>query len=412
MEKFLITVGPGEKRFNLQQEQFILPEGVTVRDPQGNRFVIEGVLGKGEFGAVYLVRELDNTHNLFALKELINPNKGDRERFAFEGEVLKRLNHKVLPRVHRVFENDKLKRVYLLMDYIKGRNLEVLRGEQPGKCFPLPLVLVLMAPIVDALMYLHTQDPPIVHRDIKPANIIVPVGAGEAMLVDFGSAKEYVPGTATTTVRRRSSGYAALEQYKKGTNPSTDVYGLGATLYALLTGSTPVDALSRVIGSLSAGVDPLKPANLLNPAVPRAVAEALKRAMASSSADRFETVEEFWQVLMAHGSQQIPHATSIDLSQPFPPEQVIEDSGTESLQREQFAPHTKKREALRIFAGLLIILAIGIACFSYLRSFTVLLLCCLGALLLLLGVLLHDLSSQARTSRKNPESAQGNKRQL
>ena len=112
MEKFLITVGPGEKRFNLQQEQFILPEGVTVRDPQGNRFVIEGVLGKGEFGAVYLVGELDNTHNLFALKELINPNKGDRERFAFEGEVLKRLNHKVLPRVHRVFENDKLRRVY------------------------------------------------------------------------------------------------------------------------------------------------------------------------------------------------------------------------------------------------------------------------------------------------------------
>ena len=188
------------------------------------------------------------------------------------------------------------------------------------------------------------------------------------------------------------------------------MYGLGATLYALLTGSTPIDALSRVIGSLSAGVDPLKPANLLNPAVPRAVDEALKRAMASSSADRFETVEEFWQVLMAHGSQQIPHATSIDLSQPFPPEQVIEDSGAESLQREQFAPHTKKREALRIFAGLLIILAIGIACFSYLRSFTVLLLCCLGALLLLFGVLLHDLSSQARTSRKNPESAQGNKK--
>src|SRR5260370_2025214 len=127
----------------------------------------------------------------------------------------------------------------------------------------------------------------------------------------------------------------------------------------MLTGSTPIDALSRVIGSLSAGVDPLKPANLLNPAVPRAVAEALKRAMASSSADRFETVEEFWQVFMAHGSQQIPHATSIDLSQPSPPEQVIEDSGTESLQREQFAPHTKKRKTLRISVGSLVFLLFG-----------------------------------------------------
>src|SRR5713101_9386499 len=239
MEKFLITVGPGEKRFNLQQEQFILPEGVTVRDPQGNRFVIEGVLGKGEFGAVYLVRELDNTHNLFALKELINPNKGDRERFAFEGEVLKRLNHKVLPRVHRVFENDKLKRVYLLMDYIKGRNLEVLRGEQPGKCFPLPLVLVLLAPIVDALKYLHAQDPPIVHRDIKPANIIVPVGADEAVLVDFGSAKEYVANAGTTVISHLTPGYAALEQYGSGTTHRTDIYGLGATCYTLLTGAVP-----------------------------------------------------------------------------------------------------------------------------------------------------------------------------
>jgi serine/threonine protein kinase len=381
----------------VQQEQFILPENVTVRDPQGNRYVIEGVLGKGEFGAVYLVRERGEKHHLFALKEVINPNKSDRERFAFEGEVLKRLNHKALPRVHRVFENDKLKRVYLLMDYIKGRNLEVLRREQPGKCFSLPLVLVLMAPIVDALMYLHTQDPPIVHRDIKPANIIVPVGGGEAMLADFGSAKEYVPGTATTIIDRRSPGYAAPEQYRTGTNPSTDIYGLGATLYVLLTGSAPIDAPSRVIGSLNAGVDPLTPANLLKPTVPLAVAQALQRAMSIKIADRFETVEEFWQVFMAHGTQQIPQITSIDLSQPSPPEPDIEDSGPESPQKEQIAPHAKKREALRIFAGFLVMVAIGIAFFSYLRGFTVLLLCCLGVLLLSLGALLHDFSSRART---------------
>jgi serine/threonine protein kinase len=394
----------------LQQEQFILPRGVTVRDPQGNRFVIEGVLGKGEFGAVYLVRERDEKHHLFALKEQINPNKGDRERFAFEGEVLKRLNHKALPRVHRVFEYDKLKRVYLLMDYIEGRNLEDLRGEQPGKCFALPLVLVLLAPIVEALTYLHTQDPPIVHRDIKPANIIVPVGAREAMLVDFGSAKEYVAGTATTTLSRRSPGYAALEQYTTGTNPSTDVYGLGATLYALLTGSTPIDALSRVAGRLSAGGDPLKPANLLNPAVPLAVAQALQRAMAIRSADRFETVEQFWHVLPAYGSQRKSHATSIDLSPPSPPaEQVIEDSDTESLQRGHFTPHPKKRVAFRTFAGLLVLLAMAIAVFSYQRGFTVLLLCCLGVLLLSLGALLHDVSSRARTSQKNQESVRGNK---
>jgi serine/threonine protein kinase len=388
------------KRFNVQKESFILPEKVIVRDPQGNGYVIESVLGKGEFGAVYLVRERGKTRNLFALKEVINPDKNERERFAFEGEVLKRLNHRALPRVHRVFENDKLKRVYLLMDYIQGRNLEDLRGEQPGKCFPLPFVLVLMAPIVDALMYLHAQDPPIVHRDIKPANIIVPLRGGEAVLADFGSAKEYVPGSATTVVGHRSPGYAALEQYRTGTNTSTDIYGLGATLYALLTGFIPIDALSRVLGSVSEGVDPLKPANLLQPTVPLAVAEALQRAMSIRSADRFETVEEFWQVFMAHRTQQIAATTWVDLTQPAPSTQVYQESATESLQEEQVAAHAKTRKIFRIFTILLLILAIGTAFFSYLRGFTVLLLCCLGMLLLSLGVLLGDVYSQVRTQQK------------
>src|SRR5450755_112621 len=213
----------------MQQDQFILPQGITVRDPHGNRYLIEGLLGKGEFGAVYLVRERDNAHRLFALKEVINPDKGDRERFAFEGEVLKRLHHRALPRVYHVFENDKLKRVYLLMDFIDGLNLEVLQGQQTERRFTLPFVMKLMVPIVDALWYLHSQNPSIVHRDIKPANIIVPVGRGEPMLADFGSAKEYRPGEGTTMLSRRSAGYAALEQYRGGTSPATDIYGLGAT---------------------------------------------------------------------------------------------------------------------------------------------------------------------------------------
>ena len=388
------------KRFNVQQESFILPEKVIVRDPQGNGYVIERVLGKGEFGAVYLVRERANTRHVFALKEVINPDKNERERFAFEGEVLKRLRHKALPRVHRVFENDKLKRVYLLMDYIQGRNLEDLRGEQPGRCFALPLVLVLLAPIVDALMYLHAQDPPIVHRDITPANIIVPTGGGEAVLADFGSAKEYVAGSATIMVGHRSHGYAALEQYRTGTNTTTDMYGLGATLYALLTGLIPLDALSRVLGSMSAGVDPLKPANQLQPTVPLAVAEALGQAMSISSADRFETVEEFWQVLQANVTQQRAAPPPADLTQPTPATHVYQESAPESLQEEQVAAHAKTRNVVRICTGFLLLLAIGTAFFSYLRGLTVLLLCCLGMLLLSLGVLLGDVYSHVRTQQK------------
>src|SRR5437588_10507960 len=181
----------------------------------------------------------------------------------------------------------------MLMDYIEGRDLEALRNEQPDELISLPLVLTLMAPIVDALVYLHHQDPPIVHRDIKPENIIVPARGDEAVLVDFSIAKEYVEERTTTIIRHGSPGYAALEQYGSGTTPRTDIYGLAATIYTLLTGTIPIDAIVRAAGSR--GTDPLKPAHLLAPAVPLTVSEAIQRAMSLSSNDRFETVEDFWQ---------------------------------------------------------------------------------------------------------------------
>ena len=371
----------------MQQEQFILPKGVTIPNPQGNRYVIEGLLAKGEFDAVYLVRERDKAHNFFALKEMINPNKGDRERMAFEGEVLKRLKHKALPCVHQVFENDKLKRVYLLMDYVEGKSLEVLREEQPEKRFPLPLVLNLLSPIVNVLTYLHTQDPPVVHRDIKPANIIIPL-AGEAMLTNFGSAKEYVPGAATSMVDHRSHGYAALEQYKTGTNPTTDIYSLGATIYALLTGTVPINAPSRTVEIMSAGVDPLTPANLLNPEIPRTVSDALQQAMSIRTTDRFETVNKFWQALTASSIRQMSPVTLGDLSQTSLPEQTMASNDTESLQKVQFASFSN-REVFYIFAGLLIILIV-IGFFSFLWNSTILLLWCFGILLLLVGMLLYN----------------------
>ncbi|MGZ3625962.1 MAG: serine/threonine protein kinase, partial [Ktedonobacteraceae bacterium] len=208
------------------QEQMVLPVGATIQHPDGERYIIESLLGKGGFGAVYLVRDRHVKEQRFALKEVIDPNSQDRERFIFEAEVLKRLNHRALPHVYKVFEYEKLKRVYMLMDYIEGQNLDILRVEQPERCFSLPLVLAIMKPIVDALIYLHSQNPPIVHRDIKPSNIIVSTRGGEAVLVDFGLAKEYIEDNTTTIIRHGSPGFAAPEQYGSGTNPRTDMYGL------------------------------------------------------------------------------------------------------------------------------------------------------------------------------------------
>jgi serine/threonine protein kinase len=288
---------------SLQQAQTTLPLGVTLRDTHGASYVVEGFLGKGGFGAVYVVRDRRIKSNLFALKELISQDKLDRECFIFEGELLKRLDHRSLPHVYSVFEHKKLQRVYMLMDYIQGRNLADLCQEQPEKRLAFPLVLTLLAPIVDALIYLHRQDQPIVHRDIKPRNIIVPEEGHETMLVDFGAAKEYDSEATTTLIRQVTSGYAAPEQYMSGTNPRTDIYGLGATLYMLLSGQTPPDALVRA--TRSHGADPLKPANLITPAIPMPVAQIIQRAMSLSSDDRFETVEEFWQQLHAHAPERL-----------------------------------------------------------------------------------------------------------
>ncbi|GAC1392010.1 MAG: hypothetical protein NVS4B11_01460 [Ktedonobacteraceae bacterium] len=316
----------------MQDVQATLSVGSVVK----NRYIVEDLLGKGGFGAVYRVRDQRVIGNLFALKEVIDPNKEERERFAFECEVLKRLDHLALPRVYRVFEDNKNIRVYMLMDYVAGPNLEILRQRQPGKHFPVPRVMEIMGPIMDAVGYLHQQQPPIIHRDIKPANIIVPDSDDGSVLVDFGIAKEYEQDSTTTAVRRCSPGYGAPEQYAHGTNPRTDIYGLAATFYVLLTGIIPTDALYRLTQMGSKNTDPLEPVQQLAPHVPQHIADAIHRAMAINSNERFATVKEFWQALNAQPIAE-PSVSIV----PVTPLQRIEDIPTKSLASAHgIAPYT------------------------------------------------------------------------
>ena len=336
------------------QEQMVLPVGATIQHPDGDRYVIESLLGKGGFGAVYLVRDRHIKEHMFALKEVIDPNEQDRERFIFEAEVLKRLNHRALPHVYKVFEYEKLKRVYMLMDYIEGQNLDILLREQPERRFSLPLVLAVMKPIVDALIYLHSQNPAIVHRDIKPSNIIVSTRGGEAVLVDFGLAKEYIEDNTTTIIRHGSPGYAAPEQYGSGTNPRTDIYGLGATLYTLLTGTIPIDAIARVTGSK--GIDPLVPVHLVVPSVPWANAIAIEKAMSISSDDRFNSVEDFWR----------------ELNSQTPKQQVVTEqqlkhlkTSPSALHHQAQTPKSRKSAFYFIVLAAILTIAIGTALVSF-----------------------------------------------
>ncbi|GHO91263.1 hypothetical protein KSF_013110 [Reticulibacter mediterranei] len=303
----------------VQDVQINLPIGSIIQD----RYSVEELLGKGGFGAVYLVKDLRVKGNLFALKEIVDTSKKERERFRFECEVLKRLDHPALPRVYRTFEDTKTNRAYMLMDYVNGSNLEVLRHQQPQKRFSLARAIGIMSPIVDAVKYMHQQHPPLIHRDIKPANIIVPDDDGQAVLVDLGIAKEYHQDATTTAIRRCSPGYGAPEQYAKGTNPRTDIYGLGATFYVLLTGEVPTDAVYRMTQLGSKHTDPLPPVHQLVPAIPPSISAAIQQAMAIDSKDRFASVEEFWQALTAEPVQQpadasmMHNAPTVVVRQPF-----------------------------------------------------------------------------------------------
>ncbi len=335
----------------MKHEQLTLPIGFTVRDTDGGHYVVEALLGQGQSSAVYLVTQKFGSHLPFALKESFTPTQQERERFVLEGRLLQSLHHPALPRVYRIFEHDSLKRSYLLMDYIPGRNLDILRQEQADSHFSLPLVLLLVAPVVNAVIYLHQQTPPILHRDIKPANIVVPSNAQSAVLVDFGTAKPFVAGTATM-VFAGTSNYAAPEQYTGGTTPRTDVYGLAATLYTLLTGRVPPSALSRLVSRTS---DPLPPAHQLVSTVPVGVSQALQRALSLNSEARFATVEALWQdittdaVLAAESLPSVLLSPSISTDNRQVQEPAITPSASSPSQ-------TQRRRRLRLL--LLLVLAL------------------------------------------------------
>ena len=188
------------------------------------------------------------------------------------------------------------------------QNLETLRQQQPEQKFSWSETMTLMAPVIDAVCYLHRQRPAIIHGAIQPTNIIVPKVGDRAILVDPGMVQEYDPGLTETAVHVRAEarteassrpypGYRAPEQHGGVLDTRTDVYGLGATFYTLLTGIVPPDGLSRHKYVASGEIDPLQPVHEVLSTVPGLVAEAIHQAMALEAAHRFSSVEQFWEVL-------------------------------------------------------------------------------------------------------------------
>ena len=144
--------------------------------------------------------------------------------------------------------------------------------------------ILMGAAMCDALTYLHTRKPPILHRDIKPGNVKI-TPDGHIFLVDFGLAKVLHGSQATTTgARAMTPGYSPPEQYGTArTDSRTDIYSLGATIYAALTGIIPEDGLARAMDNTQ-----LTPLRKRNNKVSKRFASAVEKAMAIDPGERFQ----------------------------------------------------------------------------------------------------------------------------
>ncbi|HEX8853852.1 MAG TPA: serine/threonine-protein kinase, partial [Pyrinomonadaceae bacterium] len=275
-----------------------------------NRYLVIEQIGEGGMGAVYVATD-QRFGSTVALKETFFTDPSLRRAFEREARLLNRLRHPALPRVSDHFTEEEGQ--FLVMEFIAGEDLSDML-KQRGAPFAPADVLAWADQLLDALDYLHTQDPPVVHRDIKPQNLKLS-GRNQIVLLDFGLAK----GTPVQLSRATAAGgssvfgyslnYAPIEQMQgAGTDPRSDLYSLAATLYHLLTGVAPPDALTRATAVLNGHPDPLRAADEVNPQVSANVAAVLGRALAQSAAQRPQTAHEMREALGV-AARETTHAT-------------------------------------------------------------------------------------------------------
>src|SRR5512136_1448132 len=253
------------------------------------RYRIVEILGQGGMGSVY--RAVDENLGVdVAVKENLFTTDEYARQFRLEAVILANLRHPNLPRVSDHFVVGEQGQ-YLVMDFIEGEDLRQ-RMERSGPISEEEAILI-GAAMCDALQYLHTRKPSVIHRDVKPGNVRI-TPDGHIFLLDFGLAKLVKDRQATTTgARAMTPGYSPPEQYGTArTDPRTDVYSLGATLYAALTGIIPEDALARAMDNVE-----LTPLRKRNPKISRQLAQVVEKAMAVRPGDRFQTADEFRQAL-------------------------------------------------------------------------------------------------------------------
>jgi hypothetical protein len=346
------------------------------------RYRIVRQLGQGGMGAVYeaIDQRLDTT---VALKETLFADERLRKQFEREARLLARLHHPALPRVSDHFSEGDGQ--FLVMQYIPGDDLSEMMARKRGP-FPANQVLTWADQLLDALDYLHTQDPQIVHRDIKPQNLKL-TARGQIILLDFGLAKgqagEISRVTTAASIFGYTPNYAPLEQIQGlGTDTRSDLYSLGATLYHLLTGVKPPDALTRAAAIVNGQPDPLVKASESNTAIAPEIDDVLEKAMAQNREQRYPTAADMRRAL--HGAEQAstlvergeaqtilfppPPKTVAIPTQTVPQQATVTPAGETTVVRPRGSGPGMRVFPIAIAAGVLLLVVCGVFGFFALQK--------------------------------------------
>jgi serine/threonine protein kinase len=268
---------------------------------QDGKYTLIEEIGRGGFGITFKA-----THNYLGQEVVMktinerlrqHPDFAKFERqFQDEARRLATCIHPNIVRVSDFFVESGLP--YMVMEYIPGETL--------GDAFVLPGIAISEATAIHyirqigaALQVVHNNG--LLHRDVKPDNIILRLGTQEVILIDFGIAREFNGGVRQTHTGLVSEGYSPIEQYltQAPRTPATDVYGLAATLYSLLTAQVPMPALLRDREQMPSPRE-------LQPHLSAAVNQAVMRGMAVESRFRPATVADWLQLL----PENVMNATS------------------------------------------------------------------------------------------------------
>ena len=272
----------------------------------GQNYELEGEIGRGGMSVVYRARDL-RLNRPVAIKVLppeLAYDPAIRTRFTREAQTSAQLSHAHIVPIFDVGERDGI--AYFVMALITGGNLAALLAREPRQ--PIDEVRRLLCQIADALAYAHLRG--VIHRDIKPDNILLDGDSGRAMVTDFGIARAIeagsrltVTGLAVGTPTYMSPEQAVGERELDG---RSDVYSLGVLAYQMLTGRVPFTGGNTMALLLKHVNERPRSIAELRPETPRALREAIERALMKAPEDRWPTAASLRDALI---SDELPGAS-------------------------------------------------------------------------------------------------------